>query len=64
MSSVITPVRIAALIEDAPAWPKIGLTVPNERLRADAHLELARYVYSGFYNLIQHDFTASSAARA
>ena len=55
MASVITPDKIAALIEDAPAWAKIGLTVPNERLRADAHLELARYVYTALYQPIQTD---------
>lgn len=55
MASVITPDRIAALIEDAPAWAKIGLTVPNERLRADAQLELARHVYAALYQPISTD---------
>ena len=55
MAGVISADRIAALIEDAPAWAKIGLTVPNERLRADAHQELARYVYVALYEPIQTD---------
>ncbi len=38
---VITPERIASLIEDAPAWALIGVTAP----RADARLEVAQFVY-------------------
>jgi len=55
MASVITLDRIAALLEEAPAWAKIGLTVPNERLRAHAHHELARHIYSVLYQPIQTD---------
>jgi len=36
MASVITAERIADLIEHAPGWALVGLTVPQERLRADA----------------------------
>ena len=49
MASVISPERIAALIEDAPAWALIGLTAPREGLRADARLEVAQFVYSALY---------------
>jgi hypothetical protein len=45
MAGVITPERIAAIIEDAPAWALIGLTAPREGLRADARLE----VYGALY---------------
>ena len=44
MASMITPERIAAIIEDAPAWALIGLTAPQEGLRADARLEVAQFV--------------------
>ena len=36
MASMITAERIADLIEQAPGWALVGLTVPQERLRADA----------------------------
>ncbi|MES3055861.1 hypothetical protein O6V14_09480 [Sphingomonas faeni] len=49
MASVITPERIAAIIEDAPAWALIGLTAPREGLRADARLEVAQFVYGALY---------------
>lgn len=55
MASVITPERIGELIADAPAWAKIGLTMPNERLRADAQQELAQHVYSALFQPIQTD---------
>ena len=49
MASLITPERISELIAEAPAWAKLALTVPNERLRADAHAELAQHVYSALF---------------
>jgi hypothetical protein len=49
MASVITAERIADLIEQAPEWALVGLTVPQERLRADARREVAEYVYSALY---------------
>jgi len=49
MGGVITPERIAALIEDAPAWALVGLTAPREGLRADARLEVAQHVYSALF---------------
>ena len=49
MASVISPERIAALIEGAPAWALIGLTAPREGLRVDARLEVAQHVYSALY---------------
>lgn len=52
MGSAITPERIAALIEDAPAWALIGLTAPREGLREDARREVAQHVYSALYQPI------------
>jgi hypothetical protein len=49
MASVITAERIADLIEQAPGWALVGLTVPQERLRADARREVAEHVYSTLY---------------
>ncbi len=49
MASVITAERIADLIEQAPGWALVALTVPQERLRADARREIAQYVYSALY---------------
>ena len=49
MASVISPERIAAIIESAPTWALIGLTAPREGLRADARLEVAQHVYSALY---------------
>jgi len=55
MASVITAERIGELIAEAPAWAKLGLTVPNERLRADAQRELAQHVYSALYQPLDVD---------
>jgi hypothetical protein len=49
MASVITPERIAELIEQAPGCALVALTVPQERLRADARREVAEHVYSALY---------------
>jgi len=49
MASVITAERIADLIEQAPGWALVALTVPQERLRADARREVAKHVYSALY---------------
>lgn len=55
MASMITPERISELIADAPAWAKIGLTMPSQRLREDAQRELALHVYSALYQPINTD---------
>jgi hypothetical protein len=49
MASLITAERIADLIEQAPGWALVALTVPQERLRADARREVAEHVYSALY---------------
>lgn len=49
MAGIITAERIGELIADAPAWAKIGLTMPSQRLREDAQRELAQHVYSALY---------------
>ena len=46
MASVITAERFADLMEQAPGW---ALTVPQERLRADARREVAECVCSFLY---------------
>lgn len=55
MASVITPERIGELIGDAPGWALVALTVPNERLRADARRELGEHVYAALYRPIDGD---------
>lgn len=42
---VITPAAISAALDTAPAWAKIALSVPQERLRDDARAEVAQHVY-------------------
>jgi len=49
MGGVITAERIADLIEQAPGWALVALTVPQERLRADARREVAEHVYTALY---------------
>lgn len=51
----VTPELIEDVIAEAPAWCKIALTVPNERLRGDAHAALAQYVYEALYHQIVID---------
>ena len=46
---MITVERIADLIEQAPGWALVGLTLPQERLRANARREIAKHVYSALY---------------
>ena len=52
MASMITAERIADLIEQAPGWALVALTVPQERLRANAQREVAEHVYSALYRPI------------
>jgi hypothetical protein len=49
MASVITAERIADLIEQAPGWALVALTVLQEQLRADARREVAEHVYGALY---------------
>jgi hypothetical protein len=53
MASLITAERIADLIEQAPGWALVALTVPQERLRADARREVAQHVYSALYQPLE-----------
>ncbi len=48
---VITVERIAELIEDAPGWALVALTVPQDGLREAARHELASHVYNALYAL-------------
>lgn len=49
MARVITAERIGDLVEHAPGWALVGLTVPQERLRADARREVAEHVSNALY---------------
>jgi hypothetical protein len=51
----ITPDAIADALDAAPAWAKLGLTQPSQRLRDDARREMAQYVYSALYQPIRTD---------
>ncbi len=55
MGGVITAERIGQLIEDAPAWAKIALTVPQERLREDAKRELGQHIYAALFQPLNAD---------
>ena len=42
--SRLEPSSIAQALLSAPGWARVGITAPNERLREDAALELAKAV--------------------
>ncbi len=46
---IITVERIAELIEDAPGWALVALTMPQEGLREAARHEVASHVYNSLY---------------
>lgn len=46
---IITVERIAELIEEAPGWSLVALTMPQEGLRDAARRELAAHVYNNLY---------------
>ncbi|MBD8546069.1 DUF6771 family protein [Sphingomonas sp. CFBP 8760] len=48
---IITVERIAELIEEAPGWALVALTMPQEGLREAARHELATHVYNSLYAL-------------
>ena len=52
---MITPDTIAEALDGAPAWAKLGLTVPSERVREDARREMARHVYETLYRPMRTD---------
>ena len=52
---VITPAAISAALDTAPAWAKIALTVPQERLREDACAEVAKHVYEALRGPVASD---------
>ena len=47
--AIITADRIAEIIEDAPAWAIVGLSVSKEPLRDAARHELAEHLYGALY---------------
>lgn len=51
----ITPETIAEAISTAPAWAKVALTVPQERLRENARREMAEHVYGALYGSVEPD---------
>ncbi|MBD8549020.1 DUF6771 family protein [Sphingomonas sp. CFBP 8760] len=46
---IITVKRIAALIEEAPSWALVALTMPQDGLREAARHEVASHVYHALY---------------
>ncbi|WP_156460825.1 DUF6771 family protein [Sphingomonas sp. Leaf339] len=48
---IITVERIAELIEEAPGWALVALTMPQEGLREAARHEVASHVYNALYAL-------------
>lgn len=48
---IISAERIAEIIEQAPAWALLGLTVAKEPLRGAARHELAEHLYTRLYGL-------------
>jgi hypothetical protein len=48
---IITVERIAELIEEAPGWALVALTMPQEGLREAARHEVASHVYQALYAL-------------
>ncbi len=53
--TTITPERISDLITTSPAWAKVSLTMPNERLRQDGTTTLAQHIYGALFQPIQTD---------
>jgi hypothetical protein len=40
----VAPDQLAETILSAPAWARVGITAPDERMREEAALELARSI--------------------
>lgn len=53
--TTITPERISDLIETAPAWAKVSLTVPNEQLRHDGTATIAQHIYESLFRPMNVD---------
>lgn len=51
----ISAEHIADIIDQAPAWALVGLTVPKEPLRDAARHELAEHLYARLYGLPADD---------
>lgn len=43
----IAPAEVANAILAAPGWARVGITMPDARLRAEAANELARAILTG-----------------
>lgn len=52
---LITPAAISAALDSAPAWAKLALPVPQERLRDDGREEMARHVYDALVGPVATD---------
>lgn len=46
---IVTVERIADLIDQAPGWALIALSMPQEGLRGAARHEVASHVYNSLY---------------
>ena len=42
---LINPATIRAAIDTAPAWAKIAISIPQDKLRKDGEAELATHLY-------------------
>ncbi len=47
---MIDPDALQEAIETAPAWAKVGLTLPQTQLREDACREVAAHLYRTLYS--------------
>ncbi|MBB4860389.1 hypothetical protein HNO88_003732 [Novosphingobium chloroacetimidivorans] len=46
---LINPETLADALETAPSWAKVALTMPSQRLREDARLEIGKHLYEVIY---------------
>ncbi len=47
---------IASIILNAPGWARVGITVPDKRLRGEAAIELAREIVDKFDDPLPEPF--------
>ncbi len=53
--TTITPERISDLIDTAPAWAKVSLSMPNEQLRQDGTATLVQHIYEALFRPMNVD---------
>ncbi len=47
---LINPDTIRAALDTAPMWAKIALTMPQDRLRQDAEIEVSEHLYRALFS--------------